>query len=80
MLKKYKFNSHFTSLVILGQFPEIVIICDIIPGKQAMVCFVYFEIHYNLLRKLICLIFHNLFLRLCPCVVCVIVYQDVQFF
>jgi len=32
---------------------------------QAMACFVYVEIRYNLVRKFTCLIFHNPFLRLC---------------
>ena len=58
----------FTSLVIVWQFPEIIVICDVIPGKQATACFVYIEIRYNLLRKFTCLIFHNPFLHLCPCV------------
>jgi len=39
----------FTSLVILGQLLEIIVICDVIPGKQAVACFVYYEICYNLL-------------------------------
>jgi len=37
----------FTSLVIVWQFPEIIVICDVIPGKQATACFVYIEIRYN---------------------------------
>jgi len=58
----------FTHLVILGQFQEIIVICDIIPAKQAVACFVYVEVRYNLLRKFTCLIFRNLFLHLCLCV------------
>jgi len=58
----------FTCLVILGQFPEIIVICDVMQGKQAMACFVYVDIRYNLLRKFTCLIFHNPFVLLCPCV------------
>jgi len=69
----------FTSLVILGQFPEIIVICDVIRSKQAMACFVHFEIRYNSQRKFTCLIIHNPFLRLWPCVVRVIGYQMFNF-